>query len=175
MGIGTDDQSGARQLVASFAVGADSTTVDVATGLNGDALGCIEIEAEFVNNSAGQPIYTLQPNAVTANQAVNRVTNTTGSVTCVNRTDLMMAINNTASAGTRAYAYARMTTKSGRKRYFLAWGHCQVGGNPEEDHQNGEWNDTATVITSLRVASSLANGIGAGSIINVYSIGNSGL
>jgi hypothetical protein len=166
---------GGRSLIASVTVGADNASTTLATGLNGDLLGCIEIEGVILNNSAGQPVYTLQPNGISANQSVNRITSTTGSVTCVNRTDLMLMINNTASAGADAYFLARMTTKTGFRRYFQSLGHCRVGGNPEEDRTNGEWADTSTVITSLVLVSSSANGIGAGSKVNVYAIGNAGL
>lgn len=161
---------GGRVLVGQLTVPADTAAV-VFSGLSGESAGGFEFEGVMINNSVGQPTYTLQPNAITANQNSVRAQIGAGAVTVSQRTDLLLTIGN-STGGLPAYFKGTFTSRIGLQRFLLCRSCNIVGGNSVEEQVSGRWTDTTTVITSFTIASSLALGIGAGSKITVFSLGS---
>jgi hypothetical protein len=139
------------------------------TNLNGDADGGYEIEGRFVVGNTN-PTYTLQPNALATNQVGRRLLVDT-SVAQVALTTLV--ISGGAAIGSEVGFRCQIQSRSGRVRFFWSDALWVTAAAVEvmEDIR-ARWTATATVITSLRINSSVANGIDAGSVFTLRKLRN---
>jgi hypothetical protein len=147
---------------------ADTTSVDF-TGLTGDTDGGYEIEGRLVVGNTN-PTYTLQPNALATNQAGRRLL-VDAAATPIALTTLV--IGGGATIGTEVGFRLQFQSKSGHIRFFFCTSEWVTAAAAEVMEEiAARWTATATVITSLRILSSVANGIGAGSMLTLRKLGN---
>jgi hypothetical protein len=152
-----------RTLIETFTVGSDQTSITFAATLDGNTDEVYEIEGNLVNNAGADIDVTLQPNAVSTNQQ--------SYVRSADRTNLLMvnsSIGNTTKFGN---VWVAIVAKTGvGPRRFVT--HSISDGSAQHAiltwFGGGFWTDTSTNITSLKILSSSANGIGAGSVFNLY-------
>ena len=147
-------------------LGSNSTNWDFATGLNGDTDGDYEISGQLTSAS-GTPLFTLQPNAISANQnSVGPTGNSAGVASAISPQTTLFIGDNSGSV----VFLARLTSKSGRIRFWKCSTQRGLSGTVEYEI-GGMWQDTVTVITSLRINSSIASAIAAGSWIRWRRLG----
>jgi hypothetical protein len=146
--------------------GAAATSVTF-SGLNGDLDGGYEIEGSW-KGASGTPAMTLQPNAITANQLGSRVTIDTGGAVPSARTDLLLQF----MVGTNNNNFkATFTSRTGRSRHLMSFGRWRNSAT-ELEICTGEWSDTTTNITSLKLNCSVASGIDIGAVFTLRRLGN---
>ena len=155
--------------------GAAVTTLAFSTLLDGNADGTYYMTGWFTNPAAGNAIYSWEPNSISANQFTIRsaFTNNTARVQATSTT-LRFAIS---ISGTDAMFwstfYARATDgTTARNRYFesRAISVNTAGSSLNAGEQYGQWNDSTTNVTSLRVNSSVAGSIGIGSEMSIWKL-----
>jgi hypothetical protein len=159
--------------VGSDVASATISTLSSGAAISGDTDGAYRIWGYIINNSGGAPVYTIRPNGVSANQ-VGQHTNVDTAVNATQRTDLTIATTGTTGATEPIFFEALLTSKSGVYRQWLCRARWK-GTLYQIDLNHGEWQDTATVISSLVINSSVAAGVGAGSKFWVQAQGITGL
>jgi hypothetical protein len=141
------------------------------TGLAGDTDGGYLIEGTIVTGAAS-PVFSLQPNGLTTNQLGREILIDTAVNAPVSVATLRIAQAG-ATVGSEVSFKAYMTSKSGRVRHVYAQSFWKTGGGAQVmDNITSEWTDTAAVITSVNVFSSVASGIGIGSKLTLKRLGN---
>lgn len=138
------------------------------TALNGDLDTTYVLEANVIKTNGSNTVINVNPNAITTNQLGNtlEVTNA-GVVSAVvdSRWHLCRGFTTAVLYSSVAIIQAR----SGKQRYFTARTGIKVSaGNQQSAIVNKWWNDTATVITSLEISSTVASGILNGSIFTLW-------
>lgn len=151
-------------------VGSAVTSVTF-NGLAGDTDGGYDLDCYIVQPGATNPIYTLQPNAITANQGGQRTT-VDSALAATQRSDLCLTFVSTSATAVRARC--SFNSKSGVIRKFIGFAAWKAV-NENFEANFGEWTDTATVITSLKINCSVALGIGAGSVFTLTPMNKAGL
>ena len=152
-----------RTLIETFTVGSDQTSITFAATLDGDTDQVYEIEGNLVNNSGADIDLTLQPNAVNTNQ--------TSNVRGTDRAYLLMVNSSLGNTNKTAYVFCALVAKTavGPRRFIT---NSISEGSPQNALLTwfgaGFWTDTSTNITSMRILSSSANGIGSGSEFRLY-------
>jgi hypothetical protein len=138
-------------------------------GLAGDTDGGYDLDCYIVQPGATNPVYTIQPNGITANQGGQRTTVDT-ALTATQRSDLCLTFVSTTATSVRART--SFNSKSGVVRKFIGFAAWKAS-NENFESNFSEWTDTATVITSLKINCSVALGIGAGSVFVLTPLGRS--
>lgn len=163
-GIGTGSlDAGTLQTLA-----VDATDWDFATGLNGDLDG--EYEGRFeiqCANVAGTPLYSLQPEAVSANQISLDLYSPTATTAAAEKQSFLNVVGFAASNGRKAVVRWKLGAKLGVWRQWSYEVVAMNAGNTDisfVECGSGVWMDTTTNITKLRLHCSVAAGIKAGSV-----------
>jgi hypothetical protein len=142
--------------------------------VDGQAFSAIRITIRVKNGSASAiTSLTVQPNAVSTNQASSMVRVSGGTIVDVQTSalDLSNEIAGSASSG-HGVAIGTLWTRTGFRRGWM----CQYfnqdtsGDTMLSSNVGGQWTDTTTAITSIRILSGTASGIGAGSEIYVEGL-----
>lgn len=179
-GLKTQDSAGViapvgGTITTTHAVGADVQNFDI-TGLAGDTDGDYVLTGRIVMPNGVVPTISLQPNQISANQDGNIQSTVSSNPPATTRiTSLMLAQIATDAAGTPyVWFNARLTALTGRVRRFLSQG-TDFSGTTANTKRTlltiGEWSDTTTVITSLRIATNVAASIKAGSFFVLQRTG----
>jgi hypothetical protein len=134
----------------------------------------IRITVRIKNGSASAiTALTVEPNALATNQSSTMVRVSGGTIVDVQTTtlDLSNEIAGSASNG-HGEAVGVLWTRTGFSRGWV----CQYfnrdtsGDTMLSSNVGGHWTDTTTPITSIRILSNVASGIGAGSEIFVEGL-----
>lgn len=135
------------------------------SGLNGDVDGGYELWIYLIN-AAGTSALTIQPNALATNQAGPTIYYQSVSVLGTDRTALNVCYAlNTGNAGAgQSHVFIQSTTGKSRLMIADSVNGGSAAGTAIHELNKVLWTDTATNITSLRLHSSIASGIGVGSI-----------
>lgn len=150
--------------------GLEWTEVTVTPGQNvditvaGNTAYCIEVSGYVVNGNTGPSTISIQPNASAANGYYQECS-------AQNTTPLGFKSNYMGMAGCGTslgcFFNFRMFTKTGIPRFYTGT-YTQMLSSTVIDTAGtvgGVWTDTATVITSIRLHSDMANGFQAGTVI----------
>jgi len=126
------------------------------------------IQAYFINKYAGTNAFEFEPNGATTNLTFQYIwaSDTTKAANRINggRASFSEAEGVDDTCFSRAVFYA----KSGRQRRYVA--HCSGYLTVREFLYAGIWNETTSNITSMRIISYWAGGLGAGSKIILYKL-----
>jgi len=149
------------QFVTKIEVDVNTTEVTI-SGLNGDEDVAYLLLFFSKNAAADNSLYYLRPNGLTTNLSYQRIAGNGTSITAERGTTGEINQNYVGSTG---FSVLTMFAKSGRQRRWVVHNSIQTSGGVAEMLHVGVWGDTSTVITSLKIVASLANGIGADSEI----------
>lgn len=160
---------GGWQQVERKVIAADVQSYDF-SNLNGDVDEAYYISAELIGGagSAGG-ILTLRPNTLSTNaEASGQGADDGGTPFGDNRAE--MTIGYVPTATHRAIAYGTIFAKTGSERLMASQCTLFLAGvaSVRTSQFGSQWSDTSTNITSLRVFSSVATGIGIGSVLTLY-------
>lgn len=165
------------RLISETDVGTATNVIDI-TGLDGDVDFQYTIRFKIISgNAAGGGYYTLQPNgdATGANYGTKQM----GGNANASNVQISTALPTSGiyvgyTSGINQITVCDMTalTKSGSARIFSTMIANAISGTTINDSIGSAmtvWNNTAGNITSLRLISQNANGIGVGSHIEVWA------
>lgn len=133
------------------------------SGLNGNADGDYEIWGyiKAPSDGANNAIYTIQPNSLATNQAatIDYTTNTANSRAAT--TDLQI-VNSIDAAGANIYFLARLSSRTGLGAGRMWSCTCRRAAGTAGSILNavtaGQWTETSTNITSIRLMSDYNTG-----------------
>lgn len=163
------------EFLEKITVAANSQNQDFAATLDGDTDGAYVVVGSVVNNGSGAAILSLQPNALTTNMVHQRLTGSSTSATAAANTDALRLSTpaNTAWCSFFAVFHARKVASAVAKpRFYWCFDSSPnvLGTSHFTVLRSGHWNETSTNVTSIRIASDIANGIGAGSELFLYKL-----
>lgn len=141
-------------------VTADSQDIDIT--FDGENGYMIEVWGYCANSNAGNATYSLQPNAVSTNQTYMDAAS--NGVAVAPSTGAILQVGFCSATGKSFFEF-KMLTKTGTFRRLVGSYTSVNNANAMTFHDTASalWADSATAITSLRIHSSVANGIGNGS------------
>lgn len=162
-------------LVERKLVTANATSYTFST-LDGNTDEIYIVIGHMLNSSGSAALYSLKPNNVTTNQTCG--TNVWGGfATSSTPTIWEIAGSNTITADNatwvwfRAEIYAKDNANSvATKRHFNSTAHYTNAGAILGESATGQWNETSTNLTSLVVFCNQANGIGDGSVLELWKM-----
>lgn len=163
---GTTSSLGGGDSGTLFTLGAQTQDWDFATGLLGDTDGDYEFEGELTANASGVQ-FTLLPNGVAPTFTGTLLSYANTTVSTAAQTTMLFA---TAITTLTTCFRIRLQSKSGRNRLLDTVSH-DTPATPNTWRETGIWTDTATVITSLRIHASAANGLQPGSYVRFRRLG----
>ena len=143
------------------------------TGLNGDVDGDYVFEGQYTNGHSGAS-FTYQPNSQASNISSFNGNMTIGGVYA----PVFNCNSNNAGAvglsvGNSFTFRGTISVKTGRTRYLQAFGFLDTGAAVNQNYSCGVWTDTATNMTSFRIASGFSDAIAAGSWLRLTALGRS--
>jgi hypothetical protein len=153
--------------------GAAVTSFDI-TGLDGDRDGTYLLDIHFIIASGlgGNPEIFCRPNAETTNLTMRGNSNNSGGDATISRSDWFVNWMLTPDEGhSWITIHAKKTSPAGTatKRYYQfqasAFGDS---GNSTYLHGIGQWNETSSNITSLRIIANQTAAIAVGSHWRIY-------
>lgn len=147
--------------------GSGQQTIEV-TGLLGNSVDCYIVEYYLVNGAGGAVAYEIYPNGTDPGNAARTQGDSGGAGFTV---DDELHINN--STNDIVQGTMEVYPKSGKSRLFLLRhvAHANTANLSGLTYINagGVWTNTATQLTSIRIHSSHATGVGVGSYIRIWS------
>lgn len=173
---GTRTALGGGTVDPVYTVGADVQNYDI-TGLSGDTDGDYILSGRILIPNGASPVITVQPNQISANQdALTQSTPASGAPITSRISSILLNAMPTADAAGTPFVWfiLRLTALSGRVRRFIVNGTDVTGSSTNVRRLItvvGEWSDTSTVITSLRIATTVAATIKAGSFFVLQRTG----
>lgn len=155
-------------------VSVDSTDVDI-TGLNGDQDGDYILTGYCTYPNSQTVGLSIQPNQITANQniLIESVV-AAGAPSTSNVASFLLSNLATDASGTPfVFFKVYLTALSGRIRRFNTelMDVSGVNNTIRKIEARGWWSDTSTVITSIRIHSTIASAIKAGSFFILQRTG----
>lgn len=138
-------------------------------GLHGDTDRTYLLICSLLAGSGGGSAVTVQPNAVNTNQFSTLSVATDAAVVGASVAELRLAgINGGSPSAARMILFAQTGMRRATEGAYIAG--AAIFATPIGVNFFGEWNETTTEITSLKIVSSVANGLGTGSILTLYRI-----
>lgn len=137
------------------------------TGLNGEVDERYIIKIQAIIGAGGLVGFQLQPNlTITANQQIDALTST-GAAASASETTTLLYYN--SSTGDSYSGTIEFEAKTGNRRAM----HTEItthdtGAADAFGLAGGTWDDTATVVTGLRLAGSVASAFGVGTKVQLY-------
>jgi len=159
---------GSLVFVDSKTVTGAATGSVVFTGLDGDTDTRYMLEAYIVNDD--QPTtrtFTLRPNGLTTNQDSQKLATGGASVTGSDEVELTIA----DFSSPNLWAIIDIMPVTGQRRAVIARGSALDAVPDNTAHfYTGNWNETATNITSLEINEAASSAIGVGSFFRLFKI-----
>lgn len=162
--------SGALTFIEDLTVGGSAVSdITFSATLDGDTDGQYIIQGSVSDPNVGLGTeLRLQPNAVTSNQSSRWQgnINDVGAVGATASSSMVLGIHMNVSGVTFFNAIFR--AKTGKMRSCISQMGYVGATRSGFVAGGGGWTDTSTNVTSIKIASSAANGIGAGSNFKLY-------
>lgn len=145
-----------------------ASTSETFSDLNGDDDGLYLFKGSIINPTAGLSVYDLRPNGLTTNlsMGVIDVVASSGVQSSVGLASWFAGF--AAAAGETRFSIeieaSKLIAATARRRFMQGI----IFGNGSYRAGSGQWNETATNLTSLDVVASAALSIGVGSILRLF-------
>lgn len=158
-------------LVERKLVTVSSTTVTF-SGLDGNTDEIYKFIFNFKNGAGSQAVYQFRPNALATNQSVKQWDDSNGGASASDLRFAVAAATSGEVAGDAVfYAKCDPNGQTVRRKYHSRTAESQAGAGTNLLWQfAGTWNETSTNITSIDITSSVASGIGNGSVIELWKV-----
>lgn len=129
---------------------------------DGESNFSVEVFGYIINAQASASTLTIQPNALSTNGSYQELFGAAGAPGATSAASMLCGFNAASAHGWFSF---RMFTKTGTVRPYDGQYTAMSGALAitSTDVTSGRWNDTSTAITSLRIHSDQANGLGVGS------------
>jgi hypothetical protein len=163
--------SGVLSLVEKREITANTTTTTF-TGLNGNVDGIYLLKAFLISDPAegGVTNYYMNPNGLATNQVCEQKNlSTSYSHAILGRTIIGSNASTTNMSLSSVVIWARASGPGGTPLRRLFNADSQRGGS--QLLWTSEWTDTSTILTSLEIEATVANGIRIGSTLALYKLG----
>jgi len=165
---------GGLTFIELLSITANAQDAAFAATLAGDTDGVYLVQCEFVNGGGATVIYSLEPNSLATNQTsiIHYNDGTTAASNAYNLLFLNTLVSGDQGSAQLTFHSRKVFNSVARKRYteglFATTFTNQAGGRI-----HGRWNETSVNVTSLRIHSDIANGIGNGSQFKLYKYAES--
>jgi hypothetical protein len=155
------------QLVERKVIAADAQSYSFAS-LSGDVDEVYYISANLIGGAGAiVGVLNVRPNAIATNQTASGVGADAGGVPYGDaRTE--MTIGYSPAAATSSASYGTLWAKTGAQRLMTSQTVVELAGVARSVSFGSRWNETTTAITSLLLRSTVATGIGIGSVLMLY-------
>jgi len=160
---------GALQLIETVVLGANAQDV-VFSGLNGNVDGAYIIIADIVSGPGSGDVNNqviLQPNGDAGNASSGWLEFFNGSSGTTGASAMVIGL----FGGNGGLLRATFYPKTGRNRLSEATSsQCDGANTPLGQVLAGQYSETVTNITSLKIHAVAANGFGVGSVFSLYKL-----
>lgn len=179
IGLGAGGSGVTMVKIDEHEVTGSAVTTHSFSGLDGNVDGSYRIVMRVKNTVGSSIAMVVRPNADSTGYSYQFVRGNNASVTAGSGALSGLSIAQTLGSGLWGFADFTMQAKTGaeRRSYTIRSSQASATDIDEYTHVDGMWHDNSSNITSLDIVALTANGLGVGTVIELWAertVGNNG-